>query len=189
MVVANTKPILLELGGKAPVIVCEDADLDLAARYCVLGAFLFSGQVCMSTERILVARTVNAVFEEKLREWVERLFPSNEHAFILRNELAVKRNLALVKDALDKGARVVSTGINDSAISSTRMRPVIVADIQPNMYIYKTESFGPTVSVMQFDTENEAISIANDTEYGLTSSIFTQDPRKALRQVLYVSTT
>lgn len=180
MAAANTKPILLELGGKAPVVVCEDADLDLAARYCVLGAFMFSGQVCMSAERILVAKAINAIFEEKLREWVERLSPSNEHTLVLRNELAAKRNLTLVKDALDKSARPASADIKDLAISFTHMRPVLIANVQSNMDIYKTESFGSTVSVIPFDTEDEAISIANDAEYGLTSSTFTRDLRKAL---------
>ncbi|KAL5041196.1 hypothetical protein BDW71DRAFT_213248 [Aspergillus fruticulosus] len=165
MAVAVTKPVLLELGGKAPAILCEDAGLDLAAQQCVFGAFENAGQICMSAERILVARAVRSGFKEKLREWTEKLFPSSRDA-----------------PTLIKGAGLIYGGLDEESKSATRsMRPIIVGDVKPNMEIYQSESFGPAVSLIEFESEDEAVKIANDTDYRLAASIFSRDLRRALR--------
>ncbi|KAF5559959.1 aldehyde dehydrogenase [Fusarium napiforme] len=177
----NLKPVILELGGKAPAIVWEDADLDLAALQCTLGAFMNSGQVCMSTERILVHKNVKDEFEKKLSATIEQVFSSKADAPILIASAPVEKNKALIKDAISKGASLVHGNPDVEESSKTRMRPIVVRDVTTEMDIYKSESFGPTVSLMAIETEEEAIKIANDTEYGLSSAVFTSDLQRGLR--------
>lgn len=177
----HLKPVLLELGGKAPAIVWEDADLDLAAQQCAVGAFLHGGQICMSTERIIVHKNVKEQFEAKFSAAVDNIFPSKSDSPVLINQVAVDKNKKLLKDAVSKGAAVVAGNIDAEEASKTRMRPIIIKNISTDMDIYKTESFGPTVSLFEVETEVEALRIANDTEYGLTSAVFTEDLRRGLR--------
>ncbi|KAF5988228.1 aldehyde dehydrogenase [Fusarium coicis] len=177
----SLKPVILELGGKAPAIVWEDADLDLAALQCTLGAFMNSGQVCMSTERILVHKNVKDEFEKKLSATIEQVFSSKADAPILVASAPVEKNKALIRDAISKGASLVHGNPDVEESSKTRMRPIVVRDVTTEMEIYKSESFGPTVSLMAIETEEEAIKIANDTEYGLSSAVFTSDLQRGLR--------
>ena len=177
----NLKPAVLELGGKAPAIVWEDADLDLAAQQCTFGAFLFGGQICMSTERIVVHRRVSEALQKKLVAAVEKIFPSGGDAPVLITGDAVVKNKALLKDATSKGAALLNGDIEAQEISKTRMRPIVVGKVKPDMDLYKQESFGPTVSLIEVETEEEALRIANDTEYGLNSAVFTEDLRRGLR--------
>ncbi|KAK0673239.1 putative salicylaldehyde dehydrogenase [Cercophora samala] len=177
----NLKPVLLELGGKAPAIVWEDADLDKAAFQCALGAFLNSGQICMSTERILVHKKVKAEFEKKFVGAVDQIFGSAPDAPILINGAAVAKNKALIKDALSKGGELLYGDPDAVEKSDTRMRPVVINKASKEMEIYQTESFGPSVALYEIETEEEALEIANDTEYGLTSAVFTEDLRRGLR--------
>ncbi|KAJ4137466.1 hypothetical protein NW768_003053 [Fusarium equiseti] len=177
----NLKPVILELGGKAPAIVWEDADLDLAALQCTLGSFMNSGQVCMATERILVHKNVKDEFEKKLSATIEQIFSSGADAPILIASAPVEKNKALIKDAISKGASLVHGNVDAEETSKTRMRPIVVKDVTTEMDIYKAESFGPTVSLISIETEEEAIKIANDTEYGLSSAVFTSDLQRGLR--------
>ena len=184
----HLKPVLLELGGKAPAIVWEDADLDNAAVQCALGAFFNSGQVCMSTERIIVHKNVRAEFEKKLVGAVDNIFGGQNDALVLINAAGVAKNKKLIDDALGKGASLLYGDANATESSPTRMRPVIINNVNTEMDIYKTESFGPTVSVYEVETEEEALRIANDTEYGLTSAVFTEDLRRGLRLAKEIET-
>ncbi|RBR23493.1 uncharacterized protein FIESC28_03675 [Fusarium coffeatum] len=177
----NLKPVILELGGKAPAIVWEDADLDLAALQCTLGSFMNSGQVCMATERILVHKNVKDEFEKKLSATIEQIFSSKADAPILVASAPVEKNKALIKDAISKGASLVHGNVDAEETSKTRMRPIVIKDVTTEMDIYQTESFGPTVSLISIETEEEAIKIANDTEYGLSSAVFTTDLQRGLR--------
>lgn len=177
----NLKPILLELGGKAPAIVCDDADLDVAAQHCVVGAFLYAGQICMSTERILVHESIASEFEKKLGEWIERIFSSGGDAPVLIAAGAVTKNKKLMKDAVDKGAKLVYGDLDTAESAANRMRPIVVGGVKSDMDVYKQESFGPTVSLITFSTDEEALRVANDTEYGLSSAVFSKDLRHALR--------
>lgn len=177
----NLKPVVLELGGKAPAIVWEDADLQLAADQCALGSFLHSGQICMCTERILVHKAIKKEFVDKFKTSVENIFPSSAGAPTLINSASVDKNKKLVADAIRKGASVIFGNAEAKETSNTRLRPIVVDNVTPKMDLYKTESFGPTVSIIDIDSEEEAIRIANDTEYGLTSAVFTEDLRRGLR--------
>jgi acyl-CoA reductase-like NAD-dependent aldehyde dehydrogenase len=175
------KPVLLELGGKAPAIVWEDADLDNAAVQCALGAFLNSGQICMSTERILVHKKIRAEFEKKLVGAINNIFGPQTDAPVLINSVGVAKNKKLIADALSKGASLLYGDASAEESSPTRMRPVVISGVTTEMDIYQTESFGPTVSLYEIETEEEALRIANDTEYGLTSAVFTEDLRRGMR--------
>jgi len=177
----NLKPVVLELGGKAPAIVWEDANLETAALQCALGSFLNSGQICMSTERILVHKNVSKQFQEKLKTSIDQVFSADGPSPVLINEAAVKKNKTLLNDATSKGASILIGDPSADEGRSNLMRPVVLGNVTPAMDIYKTESFGPTVSIIEIDTEEQAIEIANDTEYGLTSAVFTEDLRRGLR--------
>jgi acyl-CoA reductase-like NAD-dependent aldehyde dehydrogenase len=187
----HLKPMLLELGGKAPAIVWEDADLGLAAEQCALGAFLNSGQVCMSTERIIVHRAVAARFEALFLAAVDKHFPAAGEAPLLIHGPAMEKVKGLLRDARDKGATLLlNKGFDNDdegdegargVGAAPHLRPTVIKGVTEDMDIYRTESFGPTVVLYEVDTEEEALRLANDTEYGLTSAVFTEDLRRGLR--------
>lgn len=175
----NLKPALLELGGKAPAIVWDDADIELAAKECATGSFFHAGQICMSTEKIIVHQGVAERFEQALRHAVEKGWPAGAEVQALITPTARDRNVALVKDAVAKGASLLVDGIEGTTLGG--IRPTVVKNVTSEMDIYSTESFGPTVSLIAVGSEDEALRIANDTAYGLTSAVFTEDLRRALR--------
>lgn len=180
----HIKPILLELGGKAPAIVWEDADLKLAAQECAIGAFLNSGQVCMSTERIIVHNNVAKEFEMEFKKAVAAFAPLDKEAGVLINKASVEKNQRLLDDAIGKGAILLfgeQANDGDSGVARTRMRPTAVKGTNKNMDMFYTESFGPMVSLFEVDSEEEALRLANDTEYGLTAAIFTSNLQRGLR--------
>ncbi|PGH09279.1 hypothetical protein GX51_00721 [Blastomyces parvus] len=175
------KPVLLELGGKASTLVLDDADLTKAASGCVLGSFLHGGQICMSTERIIVQRSVVDEFRNHLRKAMAA--NDSDPPPVLVNAAPVMKNKNLVSDAVSKGGNIL-VGNNTSTEetpNNTRMHPIILEDITPDMDIYHTESFGPTVSLYVVDTEQEAIQLANDTEYGLSAAVYTENLGRGLR--------
>ncbi|KAF7719881.1 Aldehyde dehydrogenase family protein [Penicillium ucsense] len=175
------KPVLLELGGKASAVVLDDADLDKAAMNCALGSFMHSGQICMSTERIIVQRGVVDQFRQKIAEHAEKLFGKDVPALCLVNAAAVTKNKKLVSDAVSRGANVLFGDANGNESNDAHMRPLIIDGVTKEMDLYKTESFGPTVSLFVVDSEEKAIALANDTEYGLTAAVYTQNLFRGLR--------
>jgi acyl-CoA reductase-like NAD-dependent aldehyde dehydrogenase len=174
------KPTLMELGGKAPTIVCDDADLEQAALGCALGAFLHSGQICMSTERILVHAAVAEKFKTIFIGVIDQVF-SQESGLILVNEAPVLRNRQMLQEAISKGAKVVHGDLEHKSELKSAMRPVVLENVHDGMSIYHDESFGPTVSLFVIKSDDEAIKIANDTNYGLAAAVFTEDLRRGLR--------
>ncbi|KAK3698197.1 hypothetical protein LTR37_017022 [Vermiconidia calcicola] len=176
----HLKPTLMELGGKAPTIVCEDADLQQAALGCALGAFLHSGQICMATERIIVLASIVEDFKEALHATMDQVF-GHPDGLILVNEAPVKKNKEMLQDALSKGAKVVYGDAGHDAELKTAMRPVVVENIRQDMDLYHTESFGPTVSLFTVKSDDEAVQLANDTEHGLSAAVFTEDLRRGFR--------
>ena len=184
----HLKPVLMELGGKAPAIVLKDANLKAAAEGCASGSFLHSGQICMSTERILVHSSIAEPFREALKAAMEKMYGEKSPAPILVNAPPVQKNKKLVEQALSKGARILAGDLNAKESSETRMRPILIDGVTKEMDIYQTESFGPTVSLIVVDSEEEAVEIANDTEYGLSSAVFTEDLTAGLRVAKQIET-
>lgn len=140
-----------------------------------------SGQICMSTERIVVQRSVADEFRQKLAETAEKLFGKDAPALVLVNTAAVAKNKKLVADAVSRGATLLFGDANASESVNTGMRPIVVDGVTKEMDMYATESFGPTVSLFVVDTEDEAIALANDTEYGLTAALYTNNLFRGLR--------
>ena len=178
----NLKPAILELGGKAPLIVLDDADLDLAVNCAAFGAFMHQGQICMSTERIVVDNKVADEFVAKLAAKANSLpvGDPSKGPVVLGSVVsldAVSRVQTLVTEAVGKGAKVVAGG----EATHTFMQATVVDHVKPGMRIYGEESFGPSVSVVRVDGEEEAIRIANDTEYGLSAAVITRDIARGLR--------
>jgi acyl-CoA reductase-like NAD-dependent aldehyde dehydrogenase len=170
------KPVVLELGGKAPLIVLDDADIDAAVNATVFGAFANSGQICMSTERVIVHEKVADEFATKLAKRVAAL-PSGDPRkgdFVLGavvGKPTVDRVLKLVQEATAKGAKVLCGGESDGTI----MKGVVVDKVTPDMSLFREESFGPQVSITRVRSADEAVTLANDTEYGLSAALFTRD--------------
>lgn len=135
----------------------------------------------MSTERIVVQRGIADQFREKLAESAEKLFGKNAPALVCVNSAAVSKNKKLVADAVSRGANIAFGDASANETTNTHMRPIIVEGVTKEMDLYATESFGPTVSLMVVDTEEEAVALANDTEYGLTSAVFTSNLFRGLR--------
>jgi acyl-CoA reductase-like NAD-dependent aldehyde dehydrogenase len=164
----HLKPVLLELGGKAPLIVLEDADLDEAVKAAAFGAFMNAGQICMSTERIIVVDTVADEFAHRFTEKVSSMpAPAVGEQVDDASQGSVRE---LIDDALTKGARDIAPG------------PATVLDgVTPAMKLYRDESFGPVVGIVRVTDEEEAIRVANDSEYGLSAAVYTRDSARGLR--------
>ncbi|CUB04127.1 aldehyde dehydrogenase [Marinomonas fungiae] len=176
----NLKPALLELGGKAPLVVLSDADIDGAVNAAIFGAFMNQGQICMSTERLIVDSAIADVFVEKLVARAAKLPWGNprDHVVLgsLVNPEVSDKMHKLIDDAVSKGASVVCGGENDGALFSA----TLLDNVTPNMRIFNEESFGPVKSIIRVDGDEEAIAMANDTEYGLSAAVFSQDINRAL---------
>ena len=178
----NLKPVLLELGGKAPLLVLEDADLDEAVKAAAFGAFMNQGQICMSTERIIVIDSVADAFAEKFRAKVSTMATGNPR--IGRTPLGAVVDLktvhhveALITDALEGGAVKLNGGESVGVL----MPATVVDKVTPAMRLFREESFGPVVAITRAQNESHAISLANDTDYGLSAAIFTKDTARGLR--------
>jgi benzaldehyde dehydrogenase (NAD) len=177
----HLKPVLLELGGKAPLLVLDDADIDAAVDATVFGAFANSGQICMSTERVIVDAKVADEFAAKLARRVAALPAGDPRTgdFVLGSVVSkdtVARVQQLVSDAVAKGATVLTGGEADGTI----MKGVVVDHVTPDMALFREESFGPQVSITRVSSAEEAVKLANDTEYGLSAAIFSRDIARAL---------
>jgi vanillin dehydrogenase len=175
------KPVVLELGGKAPLVVLDDADLKEAVQAAAFGAFMHQGQICMSTERIVVDEKVADEFVKRLGEKAKSLRVGNPREGEFPLAAMVDKNAAdavrkLVDDAVAKGATLVCGGPG----SGVFMPPTVVDKVNSSMRIYREESFGPVVSVIRANGVDDAVTKANDTEYGLSAAVFGQDISRAV---------
>jgi succinate-semialdehyde dehydrogenase/glutarate-semialdehyde dehydrogenase len=179
------KKLSLELGGKAPFIVFDDADVDAAVAGAMASKYRNSGQTCVCADRILVQDGIYDRFAEKLTDEVLKLKvgdgaePGVTQGPLI-NEAAVAKVEAHIRDAVAKGARVV-TGGKRHALGGTFYEPTVLTDVTPSMQIAQEETFGPVAPLFRFRDEAEAIAIANDTPYGLASYFYTRDLARAWR--------
>ncbi len=181
----TVKKVALELGGNAPFIVFDDADLDAAVAGAIASKYRNTGQTCVCANRLLVQSGVYDAFAEKLAVAVRQLRvgdglkgPTEQGPLIDAAGLAkVEEHVA---DALSKGARIV-TGGKRHALGGTFYEPTILADVTPAMKVAREETFGPVAPLFRFDTEAEALHMANDTEFGLAAYFFTKDLARSWR--------
>jgi acyl-CoA reductase-like NAD-dependent aldehyde dehydrogenase len=177
----HLKPVVLELSGKAPLVVLDDADLEEATNAAAFGAFMNQGQICMSTERIIVDQRIANEFAEKLAAKVAALPHGDPRKgdFPLGSVVdmrTVERLRRLVDDALAKGAKRLTGGDGEGTI----LAGTVVDHVTPDMDLFREESFGPSVSITRARDTEEAIELANDTAYGLSSAVFGRDIARAL---------
>ncbi len=176
------KPVVLELGGKAPLVVLDDADIDAAVNAAAFGAFANSGQICMSTERIIVDETIADAFVAKLADKAKRLplGDPRKGPVVLGSVVdmaTVTRCNALIDDALAKGGKLVCGGKADS----TLMPATLIDNVTSDMKIYSEESFGPVKPIVRVKGEEAAIACANDNVFGLSAALFTKDSARGMR--------
>jgi acyl-CoA reductase-like NAD-dependent aldehyde dehydrogenase len=175
------KPALLELGGKAPLLVLDDADLDAAVDAAVFGAFFHQGQICMSTERIVVDEKVADSFLQKFvarAKDIHAADPRKDGTKLgaMITEQAAQRVRAMIDDAVQKGATLALAGHQQGVF----VDPTILDRVGPGMRVYYDECFGPLASIIRVSGDDEAITVANDTEYGLAAAVFSRDVSRAL---------
>lgn len=176
----HLKPALLELGGKAPMIVLEDADIDAAVAAAGFGAYMNQGQICMSTERIITVGDIGDRFAAAFAEKVSALTAGDPRAGdrplgSLVTGAAADRVRELIADAVDKGATLIAGGG-----SGTILNAAALDHVTPDMRIYSEESFGPVAAIIRASSIDEAVRIANESEFGLSSAVFGRDTMQAL---------
>ena len=181
----TVKKMSLELGGNAPFIVFDDADLDAAVAGTIASKYRNSGQTCVCTNRLLVQDGVYETFAGKLAREVEKLQVGNglsdgTQQGPLIDPAAVAKVEKHIADALGKGARVV-TGGKRHALGGTFFQPTILVDVTRDMAVAREETFGPLAPLFRFSTEEEAIRMANDTEFGLAAYFYTRDLARTWR--------
>ncbi len=180
---ARLLPIVLELGGKDPMLVLADADIDISSSGAIWGAFVNAGQTCLSVERCYVQRRLYEPFLEACVGKTKRLRVGNGMnpdtdmgPMIHERQLRVVEQQ--VEDAKARGARVLAGGTRLPELGPNFYAPTVLAEVTHGMRIMREETFGPVLPIMPFDTEDEAIAFANDSEYGLAASVWTRDRRR-----------
>lgn len=179
---ARMKRVLLELGGKSPLVILEDADLDAAVEAATMGQFFYQGQACIASSRIYVEQSIEKEFLKRFVKKAQMLSLGDlydENTFVgpiisVRQRERIRHH---IEDARAKGATVLTGG----EWIGNRCQPTILSGVNETMIVCREETFGPVTSVYPFSSLDEAIKLANDSHYGLSSAIYTQDIKKAFR--------
>lgn len=177
----NLKRVALELGGNNPFVVLKDANVDAAVNAAIFGGYLHQGQICMSINRIFVDRFIYDEFVAKYFDKASKLpygDPKNPEVIVgpIINEKHINKILSLVETAKKEGANVALEGKREGNV----LTPFVITDVYNEMTIAQSEIFGPVVSIIPFETEEEALELANSTEFGLSSAVFTSDLDKGI---------
>lgn len=179
---AGMKKVTLELGGNDPMIVLKDADIDKAIKGVINGAFLNAGQVCMGVKRIIIDESIADEFVQKLVVATEKLVMGNPQdskttlGTLISKKAAIQVEQA-VNDAVEKGAKILTGGNREDAFYEA----TVIDNVTPDMDLVQNETFGPIAPIIRVKNLDEAIEIANDTEYGLQAGVFTNDYYAAMR--------
>jgi len=176
-------PVVLELGGKDPMIVLDDANLEVASSGALWGAFMNAGQTCLSVERCYVQRSLYEPFLAKCREKIARLRVGNGiNSEVEIGPMIHARQLKIVEDqvndAIQRGARVLAGGQRLSELGPNFYAPTLLADVSNDMRLMQEETFGPVLPVAAFDTDEEAVRWANDSNFGLAASVWTRNRKR-----------
>ncbi len=179
-------PVVLELGGKDPMLVLDDADVDVASSAAVWGAFMNAGQACLSVERCYVHRSLYESFVRSCAEKSKQLRVGNgmdadTDVGPMIHERQVRIVESQVEDAKARGARVLAGGRRVPELGKNFYAPTVLADVTHEMRIMQEETFGPALPVMAFADDDEAVRLANDSEYGLAASVWTRDRKRGER--------
>jgi glyceraldehyde-3-phosphate dehydrogenase (NADP+) len=185
--VAGLKRVTMELGSNSPLIVMEDADLSKVTEATVKTGFANAGQVCISAQRVIALPAVYDELLDRLQPQVEALITGDQlkegtQVGPMVREHDASRVDSWIKDAVQAGARLVCGGERSAAV----LQPTVLADVEPDMQVSREEVFGPAVGVMRASNIDEAISLANDSRYGLSAGIFTRDLDAAIRFARYM---
>src|ERR1700728_911825 len=179
-------PVVLELGGKDPMLVLEDADVDVASSAAVWGAFLNAGQTCLSVERCYVHRSLYNAFLKACVEKIKKLKvgpgldpETDVGPMIHERQLQIVESH--VEDAVARGARLLTGGSRIPELGRNFYAPTVLAGVTHEMRIMREETFGPVLPIMAFDSDDEALRLANDSEYGLAASVWTRDRARGER--------
>ncbi|MDD5544528.1 MAG: succinic semialdehyde dehydrogenase [Acidobacteriia bacterium] len=179
----SLKPVTLELGGKDPMIVLQDANLERAANGAVWGALANSGQICMSIERVYVEEGVADVFIDRVVDKVKRLRQGIDQDYDVDvGSMTTPRQVEIVEDqiadAVAKGARILVGGKRNARLPGLFFEPTVMVNVDHSMKIMTEETFGPVIPIMRIKDEQEGVRLANDSRFGLVASVWTRDKRK-----------
>ncbi|MDB4967718.1 MAG: Aldehyde dehydrogenase [Myxococcales bacterium] len=188
-------PVVLELGGKDPMIICDDADLDQAVGTAMLGVFTACGQMCVAAERLYVFDAVYDEFVRRVGQEARKLRqgpPTEDRGGDFDvGAMTMPRQLEIIErqvaDAVHKGARTIAGGKRNAALAGQFWEPTVLIDVDHSMSIVHEETFGPVMTIVRVRDEDEAIRLANDCAYGLGSSVFTKDARRGERIAARIS--
>jgi acyl-CoA reductase-like NAD-dependent aldehyde dehydrogenase len=175
--------MVLELGSKDPMVVLEDADLDVASSGAVWGSMMNCGQTCLSIERCYVQRSIYEPFLERCRQKIEKLrvgegLGSEVEMGPLIHERQLRTVEDHVNDAVARGARLLTGGRRMPELGANFYAPTLLADVTQDMRIMQEETFGPALPVSAFDTDADAVRLANDSQFGLAASVWTTDRKR-----------